>query len=103
MSWTKATVLPISWLCRWPASEHLDLQSGTLTPDQISRAEERANEIVVQNRPVDVSFEESVVAGSLRIITIQDLDRSACGGTHVRATGEIGALFIRKFERVRKG
>jgi alanyl-tRNA synthetase len=35
-------------------------------------------------------------------VTIQELDRSACGGTHVRATGEIGAILIRKVERVRK-
>jgi alanyl-tRNA synthetase len=38
----------------------------------------------------------------LRIVSITGLDRSACGGTHVRATGEIGAILIRKVERVRK-
>jgi alanyl-tRNA synthetase len=61
---------------------------------------------------VDVSFEESGAAeglrkasareGTLRIVTIRDLDRSACGGTHVRATGEIGPILIRRQERVRK-
>jgi alanyl-tRNA synthetase len=40
--------------------------------------------------------------GVLRIVTIQDLDRSACGGTHVCATGEIGVILIRRTERVRK-
>jgi alanyl-tRNA synthetase len=35
-------------------------------------------------------------------VTIRDLDRSACGGTHVRATGEIGPILIRKSERVKK-
>jgi alanyl-tRNA synthetase len=35
-------------------------------------------------------------------VTIAGLDRSACGGTHVRATGEIGAILVRKVERVRK-
>src|SRR5439155_10009142 len=34
--------------------------------------------------------------------SIAALDRSACGGTHGRATGEIGAILIRKVERVRK-
>jgi alanyl-tRNA synthetase len=29
------------------------------------------------------------------------LDRSACGGTHVRATGEIGAVLLRKLEKIR--
>jgi alanyl-tRNA synthetase len=86
---------------------------GALTPDQVSRAEEGANEIVVQNCPVEVSFEEAGAAGGLRkpaerggmlrVVTIRGLDRSACGGTHVRATGEIGPIMIRKVERVRKG
>lgn len=91
----------------------LDLEGGQLTPDQVRLAEHRANEVVVQNRPVKVSFEEAGEAiglrktvpraGTLRIITIEELDRSACGGTHVNATGEIGAILIRKVERVRKG
>jgi len=94
-------------------SSTLDLDMAALTPDQVSKAEERANEIVVQNRPVEVSFEDEEVAGglrkpagrggTLRIVTIDGVDRSACGGTHVRATGEIGAILIRKVERVRKG
>ena len=39
--------------------------------------------------------------GEVRIVTIQDLDRSACGGTHVRCTGEIGPILIRKLDRIR--
>ena len=94
-------------------SSTLDLEAGSLSPDEAQRVEEKANEIMVQNRPVAVSFEDaqqteglrkaSARIGTIRIITIQDLDRSACGGTHVRATGEIGSLLIRKIERVRKG
>lgn len=79
-------------------SSTLDLDAAAVTPDQVSEAEERANAIVFQNRPVEVSSE-----GTLRIVTIQGLDRSACGGTHVRATGEIGSILIRKLQRVRKG
>lgn len=94
-------------------SSTLDLDVGEVTPGQVQRAEEAANEIIVQNRAVEVGFEEAEAAaglrkpsergGTLRIITIQDLDRSACGGTHVKATGEIGSILIRKVERVRKG
>jgi alanyl-tRNA synthetase len=67
---------------------------------------------VTENRPVSVGVEDAALAanlrkpsdrqGPLRIVTIADLDRSACGGTHVRATGEIGAILIRRLERVRK-
>ncbi len=90
----------------------LDLDVGAIAPAQLGEAEQRANEIVWENRPVRVSFEESSAAtglrkpppreGTLRIVTIDELDRSACGGTHVRATGEIGAITLRGTERVRK-
>jgi len=39
---------------------------------------------------------------ALRIVSIDGLDRSACGGTHVRATGEIGVIVLRKLEKVRQ-
>lgn len=94
-------------------SSTLDLDGASLTPAQVAKAEERANQVAAENRPVEVSFEEAGSAaglrkrsdrdGTLRIISIEDLDRSACGGTHVRATGEIGAILIRKTERIRKG
>ena len=78
----------------------LDLDTPDLPPAQVVEAELRANRIVTENRPVEVSFEDAASAeglrkasdreGTLRIVTIRDLDRSACGGTHVRASGEIG-------------
>jgi alanyl-tRNA synthetase len=82
-----------------------------LEPDQLRHAERRANEIVFENRPVTVSFQHSSQdlglrkpterEGEVRIVSIQDLDRSACGGTHVRATGEIGPILLRKLDRIR--
>jgi alanyl-tRNA synthetase len=90
----------------------LDLDVESLGTDQVLEAERRANEIVAENRPVVVTFEDAASAtglrkatereGTLRIVAIGGLDRSACGGTHVRMTGEIGAILIRKVERVRK-
>ena len=90
----------------------LDLDVESVSAERIADAERRANEIVAENRLVSVKFEdaaqatglrkESDRAGTLRIVSIADLDRSACGGTHVRSTGEIGAILIRKVERVRK-
>ena len=38
----------------------------------------------------------------LRIVSIEGLDRSACGGTHVRSTGEIGVILLRKVEKIRQ-
>jgi alanyl-tRNA synthetase len=94
-------------------SSTLDLATASLSPEQVQRAEERANEIIVENRSVEVTFEDAELAtglrkvpdrkGELRIVTIRELDRSACGGTHVRSTAEIGCLLIRKLERVRQG
>lgn len=90
----------------------LDLETDSLSADKLARAERRANEIIVENRAVTVSFEDGASAtglrkgvdreGPLRIISIDGLDRSACGGTHVRATGEIGCALLRGTERIRK-
>ena len=41
-------------------------------------------------------------AGEIRVIDINGYDRSACGGTHVRMTGEIGPILITGFERAKK-
>ncbi|HMD50043.1 MAG TPA: alanyl-tRNA editing protein [Bryobacteraceae bacterium] len=98
-------------------SFHLGGESSTidvsraLEAEQIRAAERRANEIVFENRPVGVSYRHSSEdlglrkaterEGEVRIVAIQDLDRSACGGTHVRATGEIGPILIRKLDRIR--
>ena len=90
----------------------LDLDVGAIDAARLGKAEQRANQIVWENRTVSVAFEDSAIAtglrkpppraGMLRIVTIEGLDRSACGGTHVRATGEIGAITLRGSERVRK-
>jgi alanyl-tRNA synthetase len=93
-------------------SSTLDLDAGTLGVEQIQAVEQRANATVFANRAVSVEVEEAGAAeglrkasarsGPLRVVSIADIDRSACGGTHVRRTGEIGPILIRKRERVRK-
>jgi len=93
-------------------SATIDLEGGTVDARAAAAAEARANEVVWENRPVDVTYEDAAAVqglrkasdrdGTLRIVSIHALDRSACGGTHVRSTGEIGAVLLRKIEKVRQ-
>ena len=93
-------------------SATIDLEGGAVDARVLSAVEARANQIVFENRPVHVTYEEAAGVqglrkasereGTLRIVSIDRLDRSACGGTHVRATGEIGAVLVRKVEKVRQ-
>jgi alanyl-tRNA synthetase len=93
----------------------IDLSISKMTDEQVVRAEERSNALIVENRAVQVSYrtKEEVAAlglrketkreGEIRLIEIAGLDLCACGGTHVRATGEIGAILLRKVEKVKQG
>ncbi len=95
-----------------PEVATLDLDAPGLTVEQLRETEDWANAAVTEDRSVTVGFEDAATArglrkaserqGILRIVTIAGLDRSACGGTHVRSTGEIGPIFIRRLERVKK-
>ena len=89
----------------------IELGAPSLEPAQVIAVEHRANELIAENREVLVTFENAQSAeglrkasdreGSLRIVSLADLDRSACGGTHVRRTGEIGSILTRKMDKVR--
>ena len=89
----------------------LDLETPSIDLGRVMAAERRANEAVAENRPIAVTYESADAAadlrkpsdrdGTLRIVSIQGLDRIACGGTHVRLTGEIGPILIRRLEKVR--
>jgi alanyl-tRNA synthetase len=93
-------------------SSTLDLEGAPVTPDEIRHFELAANHEISANLPVTVTFEDAASAaglrkasdrsGILRIVTIAELDRSACGGTHVRQTGELGPLLLRKVEKVKQ-
>ena len=95
-----------------PDYSTLDLDAESLTREQLVVAEERANAITWEGRQVTVSFEDAHEAaglrkasdrvGPLRIVAIDRVDRSACGGTHVRTTSEVGPILLRSVEKVRK-
>jgi alanyl-tRNA synthetase len=94
----------------------IDLDVKSLTPEQIRQTERRSNEIIADNVPVDIKFatiEEARQMGvrkippdlkdTLRLIEIRGHDLTACGGTHVSRTGEIGSILLRKYEKVKQG
>jgi alanyl-tRNA synthetase len=94
----------------------IDLDAPFLSTEQVEQAELLANQIVQENRSVEIKFvtqEDAQGLGlrkvpradkeELRLIDIQDFDLSACGGTHVRGTGQIGSILLRKTEKVRQG
>ena len=87
--------------------------TNLLSDEALIDVESRANAIVGEARPVTVSFEDAAQAaelrkpsdrgGELRIVSIEGLDRSACGGTHVSSTAQIGPILLRRQEKVRQG
>jgi alanyl-tRNA synthetase len=94
----------------------IDLATESLTDTQVKGAEKRANEIIFENRPVTIRYvrrDEAEKLGlrklppaereELRLIEVVDFDLSACGGTHVNATGQIGSILLRKTEKTRQG
>ena len=95
-------------------SSTIDL-GPSLTAADIGRAEEEANRVVWEDRPVAIRFvdaheaaklplrKEPPRAGRLRIIEVEDFDVSACGGTHVARTGSIGTIVVVSTERFRGG
>jgi len=95
-----------------PDYSTLDVDAESISRTQLVAGGERANAIVAEGRPVSVTFEDSAAAsglrkapdraGTLRIVSIAGIDRSACGGTHVRSTSEIGTVLLRSVEKVRK-
>ena len=84
-------------------------------PEEIRAAEDEANRIVWEDRPVHIRFasaeeaktlplrKESLRSGPLRLIEVEDFDLSACGGTHVARTGGIGLIAISGWEKFRGG
>jgi alanyl-tRNA synthetase len=89
----------------------IDLDRAPLSAEELAGVEALTNEVIFQNRPVVARFvaDEEVPRlplrkplaheGPVRIVQAGDFDCSACGGTHVRATGELGLVKIVRSER----
>ena len=102
-------------------SFHLGAEVSTIdlarevTAKEMAAAEEEANRIVWEDRPVAIRYataeeaaamplrKESARVGTLRLIDIEGFDLSACGGTHVNRTGAIGLIAVTAWERFKGG
>jgi alanyl-tRNA synthetase len=93
----------------------IDLQCSDVAKEQLVQAERLANEIIAEDRPVTIRYAARQDAeqmgvrklppreGRIRLIDISDFDLNACGGTHVRSSGQIGCILVRKTEKVKQG
>ena len=90
----------------------IDLDRADLTIEEVRAAEQLANEIVAYHRPVNALEVEREYAaklhlrklppgrdGRLRLVNIEGFDNTACGGTHVKGTAEVGLIKVLKTER----
>ncbi len=111
----------------WQAGAQKDLDKSRLdfshfrrlTLEETHKIEELANKAVIRNIPVETSwkprteaekqygfrlYQGGVVPGKeIRVVNIKDWDAEACGGTHVKNTGEIGFIKILHTERIQDG
>ncbi len=92
---------------------------SALTDDEILKIEKLANSVVEKNMSVTIdNFDRGtaeqkygfkiyqggiVPVKSVRIVSIEDFDVEACGGTHVKKTGEIELIKITKTKRIQDG
>ncbi len=98
-----------------PETSTIDIELAQPSPSCMEEAHTLATKVVFEDRPVHILTtdrdnlsslgvrKESQREGDIRVIDIEGFDRSACGGTHVRHTGEIGMVYILGFERYKGG
>jgi alanyl-tRNA synthetase len=91
----------------------LEIDLRKIDEPEVEKVEKRANTIVQENREIKSYFvhEDKVHTiplrrppkkrGQLRIVEVSDYDYSACGGTHLRRSGEVGLIKISRWERIR--
>jgi alanyl-tRNA synthetase len=92
----------------------IDLRGPEPSADVLLGAQRATNQIIFEDRRVIVRYgtadqlarigvrKEVGRAGILRAIEIEDADLQPCGGTHVKSTGQIGTLLVRRCTRVRQ-
>jgi len=91
----------------------IDIAVDALTEEQLVAAEDRANEIILENRPIETTWitekelenyslrKEIAVTGDIRLVIIPDFDYNGCGGTHPTSTGQVSAIKILGTEKMK--
>ena len=91
-----------------------DLDCDSITDEEILEAENLANKIIYEDRPIKSYYptEEEIpsipfrktptVKENLRVTEIENFDYAACGGTHVKSTGDLKIVKILGYEKVNK-
>src|SRR5712675_403184 len=88
-----------------------------LTEEEIKEVERLVNEQILRNVKVDTDVmpvEEAMKSGAMalfgekysgmmRVLTVPGFSKELCGGTHVRATGDIGVFKITSDESIASG
>lgn len=96
-------------------SEHvtIDIAVDPLTDEQLLAAETRANDIILENRPIYTKWvtedelsayplrKEIAVTGDIRLVIIPDYDYNGCGGIHPTSTGQVSAIKILGTEKMK--
>jgi len=92
---------------------------SSLNDKQVKQIEDTANKMIKDNYPVNIEYFDRgtaeqkygfriyqggvVPVKSVRIVSIEDKDIEACGGTHVKKTGDIELIKITKTKRIQDG
>jgi len=92
---------------------------SSLNDEQVKQIEDAANKMIKDNYPVKIEYFDRgtaeqqygfriyqggvVPVKSVRIVSIEDKDIEACGGTHVKKTGDIELIKITKTKRIQDG
>jgi len=114
-----------SWIWQHSAFKEADharldiTHHSPLSENEIKEIEKVANSVVKKNIPVTIDnfdrgtaeqkygfkiYQGGVVpVKSVRIVSIKDFDVEACGGTHVKKTGDIDIIKITKTKRIQDG
>lgn len=93
----------------------IEINISSFSPSDAEELESMANDIIYSNLPVTTSVvtkdellslplrKMPKVTENIRIVEIKEIDYSPCGGTHVRATGEVGIIKIKSWEKCKGG